>query len=861
MFYFGPNTLTKEYFMQQLVESPPPVVAVDCETISLDERMPVGFSIATTPDESFYFQTFPEPDPALHYLTNVLTNPAIKKVFHNCVPANYKALTHKGWKGYGELGIGDSVLGYNQKSSNLEWTRITGIVEPRNMEIAKFGNSRYTFRASLDHRWYGTKYNTYSRKFKHVEFTTAELLNNKYLCITLSANYNIDGESPITEDEARVIAWIITDGSIKWFKKNSVVAYIAQSKYPDDIYFLVKDNLTSIQEQPGRNDNQRLLYRFYLKAKYVKYLWQRAQLNKDLSNLDEFILSLSSKARKAFFDTVYDAEGYQGSIPPKIAQKKSLVKVRAIQLLSFLMGYFPTLDGHSISLVTPVITGQHLNYTVSNENAWCVSTELGSWVAYGDDQMFITGNCPFDLRNMPLVVPIESSNIADTAVMARLLGAQDATLYLLAIEVNKSTTPAREILAKYKTKSMLDVPADIVAQHCADDSRCTLALYHHYLPHINPTYFAVEMAVVPILIKMGLRGVKFSEPDRVEMENKLEADLEYYSKMIKSLGVDNPNSGQQVGFILAKRGNFLPLTRSRKQLKTDEDTLEFLDDPLAQIVLSYKHNNTLLTKYIWPMKGQDRIYTDYNLDARVGRISSSKMNMQNLPGKNPTRPRVEHYNIRNIIVPDSGTYTTGDFSQEHLYIIMHLSGDRQMEKVYIEGYMNGDIHSFTAQELFGTVTPNTRKIAKTLNYAIAYGATAKTISQQAKIQDVRKCSEFLDRWFKTFREAAEWIKGAQREGLRDGWSLPTVFGRRIRLPDDEGEEGMKSKAINYPVQGSDGEIMKRALIICDKYKLPLAVTVHDSITLDGNCEFPVEELEHIAPVRIPFEVTKTLRWE
>ena len=553
MFYYGPNHLTKEYFMQQLVESPPPVVAVDCETISLDERMPVGFSIATTPDESFYFQTFPEPDPALHYLTNVLTNPSIKKVFHNA---------------------------------------------------------------------------------------------------------------------------------------------------------------------------------------------------------------------------------------------------------------------------------------------------------------------PFDLRNMPLVVPIESTNIADTAVMARLLGAVDAQLYLLAIEVGKETTPAKQLLAQAgKGATMLTLPVETVAKHCADDSRCTLALYHHFLPNINPTYFAIEMAVVPILIKMGLRGVKFSEPDRAEMETKLEADLAYYSNMIKSLGVDNPNSGQQVGFILAKRGNFLPLTKSRKQLKTDEDTLEFIEDPLAQIVLSYKHNNTLLTKYIWPMKGQDRIYTDYNLDARVGRISSSKMNMQNLPGKNPTRPRVEHYNIRNIIVPDNGTYTTGDFSQEHLYIIMHLSGDRQMQRVYIDGEMDRDIHSFAAQMIFGTVNPKTRKIAKTLNYAIAYGATAKTISQQARIPDIRKCSEFLDRWFKTFREAAEWIKGAQREGLRDGWSLPTVFGRRIRLPDDEGEEGMKSKAINYPVQGSDGEIMKRALIICDKYKLPLAVTVHDSITLDGDCEFPVEELEHIAPVRIPFEVTKTLRWE
>lgn len=815
MFYFGPNHLTKEYFMQQLVESPPPVVAVDCETISLEERMPVGFSIATTPDESFYFQTFPEPDPALHYLTKVLTDPSIKKVFHNA---------------------------------------------------------------------------------------------------------------------------------------------------------------------------------------------------------------------------------------------------------------------------------------------------------------------PFDLRNMPLVVPIEMSNIADTAVMARLLGAQDATLYLLAIEVNKETTPAKEILSKYSTKSMLDVPLDVVAKHCADDSRCTLALYHHYSPHINPTYFAPEMEVIPILLEMGLRGVAFNESNRAEIEVKLENDLVYYGNMIKSLGVDNPGSNQQVGFILAKRGNFLPLTKSRKQLKVDEDTLEFIDDPLAQIVLSYRYASKILSTYIRPLAGQDRAYTQYGLDTVVGRTTSSKMNLQNVPGKYTTRQRVEYYNIRDIFMPDNGMFTSGDYARLHMYILMHLclhpdtrvlkadltwgkisnirvgdkligidekpqstfsystpdrygerigrgrkgwkkgtflgkrklrlstvlntstlldtayhieftngvkviasknhpwlrvnrpatwasqikvdwiktdslvpgtqikylgpawetentwesgylaglldgegsisgkgtvnfaqnpgnvmddfvsmmrarefsvhnsrstqstvhglynmlrllgtirprrllnaseklwngiepkvgsatvlsvrpipepielinietstgtfiaeglfthnSGDKQMERILVDGDYNYDIHQFFADKI-----PAPRKLGKTINLAIPYGATAATIMAKTKINDIRRCSSLLDFWFKTFPDAAEWLKAAHREGLRDGWSLPTLFGRRIKLPEDEREDELKNKAVNYPVLGTDGEIIKRALIICKKHSLPLAITVHDNITLDGDCEFPVEELEHIAPVRIPFEVTKTLRWE
>ena len=130
---------------------------------------------------------------------------------------------------------------------------------------------------------------------------------------------------------------------------------------------------------------------------------------------------------------------------------------------------------------------------------------------------------------------------------------------------------------------------------------------------------------------------------------------------------------------------------------------------------------------------------------------------------------------------------------------------------------------------------------------------------------MRKCSKFLDRWFETYRDAAEWIKGAQEYGLQYGKALPTLFGRQISLPEEYtryGEidyEAMKRKAINYPILGSDGEVMKRAVIVCQH--LPLAVIVHDNITADGDIDFPVETLETLAPVRLPFVVKKTERWE
>lgn len=464
-------------------------------------------------------------------------------------------------------------------------------------------------------------------------------------------------------------------------------------------------------------------------------------------------------------------------------------------------------------------------------------------------------NSMFDLRAFPLICDIDTSNIADTNVMARLLGKIDTKLLELAPEVNRIAQDAADLIAEYGGKTMLDVPEEAVAAKCANDTQVTLALYYEYLPRIDSNYFAVEMEVVPILINMSLKGLKFNEDDRARLEANLEKDVEYYRNICKEEDF-NPASNQQVGYMLAKRGSFLPLTRSRRQLKVDEDQLEFLDDPIAAAVLAFRRANKLLTTYIRPLARQDRIYTEYNLDAVVGRVSSSNMNMQNIPGiKSPTR-----INARHIFAPDSGVFTTGDYAQEHLYIIMYKSGDRQMQRVYLEGEYEWDIHKFTAREL-----GIPRYLAKTINYAIAYGATPRTISAHAKIRDIQRCSRYLDKWLDTFRDAAEWIRGVQKEGLRTGWAEPTLFGRRIKIPEELNRwgkpdvEGMKRKAVNYPILGSDGEIMKRALIRCKQ--LPLAITVHDSITCDGDINFPVEDLENIAPVRIPFEVKQTLRWE
>ncbi len=530
------------------------------------------------------------------------------------------------------------------------------------------------------------------------------------------------------------------------------------------------------------------------------------------------------------------------------------------------------IDTETISLKEKIPIG--FSIATSPEEAWWFDTypemdkevELLKSLMTNPNITKVYANVMFDIKAQGLIFndfKFDTRNIADILVIARLLGRVRASVGTLAIEVGQSAQNAGDLMREYRKNSMLELPHELVASKCANDAMVTLSLYYHLIPQVEtlsglaPDYLEKESRVIPILIDMSLRGLAVDQERRGLLEKKFEEERDYY-KSVCSEHDFNPGSGMQAGFVLAKRGNFLPFTHSKKQYKTDEDTLEFVDDPLVQVILGYKRATSILSKYLYPLREVDRLYTEYGLDTEVNRTKSSNFNMQNIPSET-SRVKID---CRQIFVPDNGIFTSGDFSQEHLRILMYYSGDRQMKRVYEDGEMGGDIHNF-----FASKRHLPRALAKIVNYAIPYGGSPEVVRAQTKIRDLRKCSEYIDDWADTFPEAWGWIRSAKEYGMRHRKSLPTLFGRQITIPDEFDRrgrlntEGMERKCCNYPILGSDGEVMKRALIICDEAKLPLAVQVHDSITCDGDIKFPVAKLEDLSPVHIPFVIEQSERWK
>jgi len=80
-FYFGSQqTTTKANLYRQLVTKTSGLVAIDVETMSLDDTTPIGIGFAISPTDVFYLHT---DSPLLPRALEVLSNPNVIKIIHN----------------------------------------------------------------------------------------------------------------------------------------------------------------------------------------------------------------------------------------------------------------------------------------------------------------------------------------------------------------------------------------------------------------------------------------------------------------------------------------------------------------------------------------------------------------------------------------------------------------------------------------------------------------------------------------------------------------------------------------------------------------------------------------------------------
>lgn len=438
--------------------------------------------------------------------------------------------------------------------------------------------------------------------------------------------------------------------------------------------------------------------------------------------------------------------------------------------------------------------------------------------------------------------------------------------YLINPELHHNMDYMAETLLNYKTihieeligekgrhqKSMRDLEPKDVYEYAAEDADITLKLKNVLEPKLKEAnadklFWEMEMPLVPVLADMEMTGVCLdtaSLKETSELFTKRMTDLE--KKIYEEAGERfNISSPKQVGDILFGKMQLVEKPKKTRtgQYVTSEEVLQQLraKAPIVANILDYRGLKKLLGTYvdalpklINPRTGH--IHTSFNQTiTATGRLSSSDPNLQNIPVRDD-----DGKEIRKCFVPEPGClFFSADYSQIELRIMAHLSGDDNMIEAFREGF---DIHRATAakiwHETMDDVTDAQRKKAKQANFGIIYGITTYGLAQRMEIPN-GEARQLIDDYFTTFPKVHAYMEKAKEEAREKGYA-ETLFGRRRYLPDINSKNGTvrgfaERNAINAPIQGSEADIIKVAMIrIWRRFKAEgirskMILQVHDEL--------------------------------
>ncbi len=209
--------------------------------------------------------------------------------------------------------------------------------------------------------------------------------------------------------------------------------------------------------------------------------------------------------------------------------------------------------------------------------------------------------------------------------------------------------------------------------------------------------------------------------------------------------------------------------------------------------------------------------------------------------------------IRRAFLADPGCQLlTADYSQIELRILAHITHEPGLVSAFEN---DEDIHAATAAQLFkvalADVTPDQRRLAKTVNFALLYGQSAFGLARVTGMSN-SEAAEFIRNYEKTFPLVRKYVEDTLFQARTQGY-VQTLLGRKRYLPDMSGlqvaqRQAAEREAINMPIQGSNADMIKIAMIHLDQalrernLRSRSILQVHDELVL----ETPDEELHEAA---------------
>ncbi len=365
------------------------------------------------------------------------------------------------------------------------------------------------------------------------------------------------------------------------------------------------------------------------------------------------------------------------------------------------------------------------------------------------------------------------------------------------------------------------------------------------LPQLAQLASWVDFPLQPVLARMEERGVLVDRAQLARLHQKLGDGLALLEQAIwREVGYEfNVASPAQLSEALFTKLALKPTARKNKRGSYPTGAKELAKlrsaHPVIDLIIKYRELAKLKTGYADTLPKliapDGRIHTTFSQSiTATGRLSSSNPNMQNIPARTEQGREIK----RAFIAPVGRVLVNADYAQFELRLAAALADDQALIRVFDDP--TNDVHTMTAAEAYGItpaeVTPEQRRHAKVINFGILYGMSPHGLAE-ATDMNLSEAREFIDKYFRARQSIRDYQAKVIEQAKEDGY-VQTLLGRRRPVPGLRSSNAMvreatKRAAINLPVQGTEADLMKMAMLQVEEIAgASQIMQVHDSIMVE-----------------------------
>lgn len=350
----------------------------------------------------------------------------------------------------------------------------------------------------------------------------------------------------------------------------------------------------------------------------------------------------------------------------------------------------------------------------------------------------------------------------------------------------------------------------------------------------------IDFPLLPVLVRMEHRGILLDTEQMSVMSKDLSTKItaiqkEMYDLVGEEFNIGSPSQLAEVLFTKLQLST-IGIKKGKTGYSTAQGELDKLrgSHPIIELIEQYREYTKLQSTYVEALPKlvdkDSRLHTTYRQDvAATGRLSSNDPNLQNIPVRSEIGRK-----IREAFVPAKGNvFVSADYSQFELRLAAVLAGDSQM----VEDFNSDiDIHAKTASDVYGIpleqVTKSQRRDAKVINFGVLYGMSPHGLAA-ATGMSFHDAKVFIDNYFRLRAPIRTYIDATIAKAKTDGY-VETYFGRRRPTPDVKSSnfivrQGAERAAANMPIQGTEADLMKLAMLQVERrLKTPRSTSLNSA---------------------------------